>query len=101
MTDGNKGRSTLQGWEIYPENLAYRGCDAYGYDCSSYQHQIRSDAERLFIPHSEKFAVKIIEFNTAGAKSCSGVTEESVSDIIIREANELEDYLKVGYCCKI
>ena len=57
----------LQGWETYPENLAYRGCDLYGYHLASYRHQIESDAERLFTSVKDRIAVKVIEFDTKGA----------------------------------
>lgn len=62
-------RSNVQGWERYPENLTYSGCDAYGYNLSSYKAQITSDAKRLFTPEDE-IAIKVIEFDNGGNELC-------------------------------
>ena len=67
MPDEKKGMSSLQGWETYPENLIYHGCDVYEYNLASYRQQIQSDAERLFTSDTEGIAVKLIEFNPEGA----------------------------------
>ena len=66
MSDIVDGVSSLRGWEVYPENLAYRGGELYGYSFGSYRQQIQSDAERLFTPDAENIVVKIIEFNPGG-----------------------------------
>ncbi|KAF2099469.1 hypothetical protein NA57DRAFT_74969 [Rhizodiscina lignyota] len=76
-------KSSLEGWERYPENLSESGFNGHEYNFSSYRQQLSHDSKRLFVPQSEKINIKIIDFAS------------SVSERIIERESTLEDHLRV------
>jgi hypothetical protein len=74
------GRSHLDGWENYPENLHLEGCYRHAYNLASYCQQLSADSTRLFEPRT---CVKVVD---VGVK---------VTETVIEDVGTLENYLEV------
>lgn len=66
--DGTPGN---EDWKDYPESLDTCGSGSYQYNLPSYNQQIKEDAKRLFIPESDRIAVKIIDIASEGTIRCN------------------------------